>query len=94
MCQFAQFNLLDPAAVVMVGRVDAILCRNVLIYFDDDARKRALAIFYERLQPGGYLLLGHSESLLLSNSPFQLAHLSGELVYRKPPAASGRQGQP
>ena len=94
LCQFGHFNLFDASRVVMVGRVDAIFCRNVLIYFDDEARKKALAMFYERLQPGGYLLLGHSESLLLSNSPFQLAQLGGELAYRKPPSVSGRQGQP
>jgi chemotaxis protein methyltransferase CheR len=93
LCQFAQFNVLDASRVVMVGRVDVIFCRNVLIYFDDEARKQALATFYERLQPGGYLLLGHSESLLLSNSPFQLAQLRGEIMYQKPHPKS-RRGQP
>jgi chemotaxis protein methyltransferase CheR len=92
LCQFGQCNLLDASRVVMVGRVDAIFCRNVLIYFDEDARKRALAAFYERLSPGGFLLLGHSESLLLSESPFQLAQLGGEIMYRKPATRGGRGG--
>ena len=83
-CQFGHFNLLDASRAVIVGRVDAIFCRNVLIYFDEEARKTALDVFYERLQPGGYLMLGHSESLLQSGSPFELARLSGDLAYRKP----------
>ena len=79
----------------MVGRVDAIFCRNVLIYFDDEARKQALTMFYERLQPGGYLLLGHSESLLLSNSPFELVHLSRRPRVSKPHGCvTAGEGQP
>jgi chemotaxis protein methyltransferase CheR len=84
MCQFARFNLLDSAAAAMFGRVDVIFCRNVLIYFDDDARRRVISMFYERLHPGGYLLLGHSDSLLQFTTAFELAHLSGDLAFRKP----------
>jgi chemotaxis protein methyltransferase CheR len=68
----------------MFGRVDAIFCRNVLIYFDDEARRKVIDTFYERLNPGGYLLLGHSDSLLQVTTAFELAHLSGDLAYRKP----------
>ncbi len=64
MCQFGHLNLLDVPRSTVVGRVDVIFCRNVLIYFDDESRRRVIDMFYDRLLPGGYLLLGHSESLL------------------------------
>jgi chemotaxis protein methyltransferase CheR len=90
LCHFGLFNLLDVSRAAVVGRVDAIFCRNVLIYFDDDARRKAIAAFHERLHSGGYLMLGHSESLLLSGTAFQPQQLSGDLVYRKSPHASMR----
>ncbi len=89
LCQFGHLNLLDRDRASIVGRVDAIFCRNVLIYFDGDSRKRVIETFYERLQPGGYLMLGHSESLLSVSTAFELAHLSSDMVYRKPVEASG-----
>jgi chemotaxis protein methyltransferase CheR len=84
LCQFGQLNLLDRDRTSLLGRVDAIFCRNVLIYFDTESRKRVIETFYERLQPGGYLMLGHSESLLHLSTAFELAHLSSDMVYRKP----------
>lgn len=84
LCHFARFNLLDEGSAAMFGRVDAIFCRNVLIYFDEEARRRVISNFYERLNPGGYLMLGHSDSLLNVTTAFELAHLSGDLAYRKP----------
>ncbi|MBN1655113.1 MAG: protein-glutamate O-methyltransferase CheR [Deltaproteobacteria bacterium] len=87
MCHFGHFNLLDDARAVMVGRVEAIFCRNVLIYFDQTARKNVIQTFYQRLCPGGYLMLGHSESLLHDSTAFELAHLLSDLVYRKPLSA-------
>lgn len=84
MCHFGHFNLLDEARVAIVGKVDAIFCRNVLIYLDAEARRRLIGSFFERLHPGGYLMLGHSESLLHTSTAFELAHLSGDLAYRRP----------
>jgi len=86
-CNFGHFNLLDQDRVAMVGRVNAIFCRNVLIYFDQNSRKNVIQTFYERLYPGGFLMLGHSESLLSSSTAFEIAHLKGDLVYRKPRSA-------
>jgi chemotaxis protein methyltransferase CheR len=83
-CHFGHFNLLDEARVAMIGRVDAIFCRNVLIYFDQASRRRVIQSFYDRLEPLGYLMLGHSESLLNTSTAFELAHLRGDLAYRKP----------
>lgn len=89
MTSFSQQNLLNPAKGALVGRMDVVFCRNVLIYLDDPSRARLLELFHERLAPGGFLLLGHSESLLNVDSPFEHVHLGGELVYRKPRAPSG-----
>ncbi len=88
MCHFGQTNLLDDRSHVL-GRADAIFCRNVLIYFDARARKTAIEALYERLNPGGVLLLGHSESLLNVSTAFELLHLKEDLVYRKPLSARG-----
>src|SRR5262249_10641368 len=68
----------------VLGRADAIFCRNVLIYLDAHARRRVIDMFHERLYPGGALLLGHSESLLNVTTAFELLHLREDLAYRKP----------
>lgn len=82
-CSFGHFNLLDERQTLMMGYVDAIVCRNVLIYLDNHSREKIIHTFYERLHPGGYLLLGHSESLLYASTTFDFVHLRGDLAYRK-----------
>jgi chemotaxis protein methyltransferase CheR len=84
LCHFGQLNLMDGTHPLMLGQVDVIFCRNVLIYFDVKSRRRVIDGFYERLVPGGYLLLGHSESLLNLTTAFELVHLKEDLVYRRP----------
>jgi chemotaxis protein methyltransferase CheR len=81
---FVHMNLLDAAKVNLLGTMDVILCRNVIIYFDLATKKQVMATFHEKLQPGGYLLLGHSESLINVTADFELKHLSRDLVYRRP----------
>jgi chemotaxis protein methyltransferase CheR len=88
LCHFAQMNLLDEERTHLVGRCDVIFCRNVVLYFDANARRRVIEMFYERLAPGGVLLLGHAESLLNVSTAFELLHLKEDLVYRKPAAIS------
>ncbi|MBL8717512.1 MAG: protein-glutamate O-methyltransferase CheR [Myxococcales bacterium] len=83
-CQFGHLNLLDASRAVVVGRVDVVFCRNVLIYLGTHARRRVIDLFHERLYPGGLLLLGHSESLLNVSTAFELLHLREDLVYRRP----------
>jgi chemotaxis protein methyltransferase CheR len=73
-CHFGQLNLLDGLRMSIIGRVDVIFCRNVLIYFDARSRRRVIDTLYERLIPGGHLLLGHSESLLNVSTAFELVH--------------------
>lgn len=81
---FSYLNLLDPLKVKIVAPMDVIFCRNVLIYFDYEARKRVVNNFYDRLVEGGYLLLGHAESLMNVSTSFILKHLKNDMVYQKP----------
>jgi chemotaxis protein methyltransferase CheR len=94
MCHFGQMNLLDEDRSRVLGRADAIFCRNVLIYFDARARKAAIEVLYDRLNPGGVLLLGHSESLLNVSTAFELLHLRDDLVYRRPVSPRGSNQDP
>lgn len=61
---FFRINLLDEHAVATQGPVDAIFCRNVLIYFDKPTQKRVVEAFAKALRPRGYLFLGHAESIM------------------------------
>ncbi|MCC6131282.1 MAG: protein-glutamate O-methyltransferase CheR [Acidobacteria bacterium] len=73
------FNLESRSGTLM----DVIICRNVLIYLDEEARFQALELFSERLKPGGYLLLGPSDALAASATPLKLVRLSHDVAYRK-----------
>jgi chemotaxis protein methyltransferase CheR len=92
MVSFGQLNLLDDEMLQLVSQADAIFCRNVLIYFDKPARLRVLRTFYDKLSPQGFLLLGHSESLVHLSTEFELVHLKNDLVYRRPAAAGDATG--
>ena len=81
---FIHLNLMDRDKIALLGTMDVILCRNVIIYFDLETKKQVIETFYEKLRPGGYLLLGHSESLINVSSAFELKHLKNDLVYRRP----------
>jgi len=81
---FSYLNLLDPVKTRFMGKMDVIFCRNVLIYFDIESRRRVIENFYDRLVDGGYLLLGHAESLINISTAFKLKHLKNDMVYQKP----------
>jgi chemotaxis protein methyltransferase CheR len=83
---FRAGNLLDAASYEGLPPLDALFCRNVLIYFSDAAVQRAVALFHERLAPGGYLFLGHAESLARVTSAFRPIRFQGAIVYQKPEA--------
>ena len=83
MVTFAQMNL---ASAVYVGRMDMIFCMNVLIYFSEERRRSLVQRFYDTLEPGGYLLLGHSESISKMPVRFQAIVLNDCILYRKPTA--------
>ena len=81
---FIHLNLLDRTKIALLGAMDVILCRNVIIYFDSDTKREVIQTFYEKVRPGGHLLLGHSESLINLSNQFELRHLRSDLVYRRP----------
>ena len=81
---FGHLNLMDEAAMALMNNVDVIFCRNVIIYFSNEARAKLLEMFYKKLRPGGYLLLGHSESLINASTKFELVPLRHDIVYRRP----------
>jgi len=76
-------NLHDCEAMQSMRGFDFIFCRNVLIYFDDLSRKAAVDHFYSALNPGGYIFLGHSESVGRVTTAFKLKRLENHLVYMK-----------
>jgi chemotaxis protein methyltransferase CheR len=76
-------NFMDSQRVQLMKGFDIIFCRNVLIYFDDAARKQFVAQLYDNLNPGGYLFIGHSESLHKITRAFKLVHFPGALGYKK-----------
>lgn len=80
---FGRLNLYDEARVSLLGHLDVVFCRNVIIYFDDQSKKVVVRNFYNRLVDGGYLLLGHSESLISLSTQFKLRHLKNDMVYQK-----------
>jgi len=75
---FKQLNLLHDWPIK--GPLDAIFCRNVVIYFDNPTKQRLFARYAQLLAPGGYLFLGHSESLHGMSDAFDLV---GRTIYRK-----------
>jgi chemotaxis protein methyltransferase CheR len=63
---------------------DIIFCRNVLIYFDESSRKKVVEMFYDSLVPGGYIMLGYSESMLRITRAFEMLRMGSDITYRKP----------
>jgi len=84
MVKFAHLNLFDHQKMRLLREIDFIFCRNVLIYFDDLSRKSVMANFYDSLNPGGYIYLGHAESVSRINSAFQIKRVGDYIVHQKP----------
>jgi chemotaxis protein methyltransferase CheR len=74
-------NLISLDELPDVARVDVIFCRNVFIYFSPEAIKQVVAAFARRMQPGGYLFIGASESLLKLTTKFELQDIAGAFTY-------------
>jgi chemotaxis protein methyltransferase CheR len=83
-----QGNLLEPGSFEGAVPLDVLFCRNVLIYFSDATILRAVRLFREVLAPGGYLFLGHAESLSRITDAFTPIRFQGAMVYQKPEAVS------
>lgn len=80
---FQQMNLNDRMALKRVTRSHIVFCRNVIIYFDQDMKQRVISSFYDNLLPGGYLMLGHSETLHKVSKTFKPVYHPGTIAYKK-----------
>lgn len=81
-------NLLAPSSTFLdIGQFHVVFCRNVTIYFAPTAIARTIELMARLLQPGGYLFLGHSETLRGAPGPFELVHQDDEhaFYYRRRP---------
>ncbi len=81
--KFKFLNLLDVESCHKLGRMDIVYCRNVLIYFGEDMKKRVATLFYDMLKPGGYLFLGYSEYLHPVSKTLKPIIMPGTIVYQK-----------
>ncbi len=84
---FARVNLADSLSTRQFRNFDVVFCRNLLIYFDDASRRDAAQTIYEALRPGGFVCLGHSESMSRISSLFELRKFTEAIVYQKPLSA-------
>jgi chemotaxis protein methyltransferase CheR len=87
--EFKAFNIQDQ--FTQIGSFDVIFCRNILIYFTDDAKRKILAQLYQTLAPNGYLLLGSAENMYNLNDEFTTERYGATTIYRKRAAASTNQ---
>jgi chemotaxis protein methyltransferase CheR len=81
--KFTQANLVDAAAMATQGQFDIVFCRNVLIYFDDASRLAGSHNLFEALAPGGFICLGHSESMARISDRFDLRRFEDAIVYQR-----------
>lgn len=77
--KYRELNLMGDWPIA--GRFDVIFCRNVMIYFDEPTKERLQARLIERLLPGGYLYIGHSERLI--GPAATQCRAIGQTIYRK-----------
>ncbi|SDN60665.1 chemotaxis protein methyltransferase CheR [Desulfonauticus submarinus] len=80
---FVQLNLNDRFQIKRIPKSQVVFCRNVIIYFSDEVKKNVISSFYDNLVTGGYLFLGHSESLHNISRSFKPIHHPGSIVYKK-----------
>jgi chemotaxis protein methyltransferase CheR len=79
---FLEGNLLDLKSVLPERDIDVVFCRNVLIYFGDETTKRVLDNLSRLMVPGGWLFLGHSESLSRISTPYLPLRFPGAIIYK------------
>ncbi|HVA37744.1 MAG TPA: protein-glutamate O-methyltransferase CheR [Candidatus Dormibacteraeota bacterium] len=91
--RFFRLNLMDEQAMAIVPEMDAIFCRNVLIYFDRPTQKRVVESFAKRLSPRGFLFLGHAESLFHVTDLYEPMLLPDTIVYRRKPSPEPREAR-
>jgi len=82
--RFSRANIVETGDTRLHGQFDIIFCRNVLIYFDDASRRLAAENLYENLAPGGFICLGHTESMSRITSLFEVRRFTDAIVYQRP----------
>jgi len=82
--RFGTANLLGSLQDRAYRDFHVVFCRNLLIYFDDLSRREAGSAIYAAMAPGGFVCLGHSESMSRISSLFELRKFPEAIVYRKP----------
>jgi len=80
---FQVVNIFEKNQMRKLGKFDVIFSRNMLIYFDDASRKEVAMTFYDMLNPGGYVLLGHAEYMSRIVSVFDAKKIDNTLIYQK-----------
>lgn len=81
--KYRKVNLVDSIETRMIRGMDIIFCRNVLIYFDDASKKKAVTHLYDSLNKGGYLFVGFSETLHNITRLFRPVSIERSVVYQK-----------
>jgi chemotaxis protein methyltransferase CheR len=93
--QFQEGNLAgDDPELWQPAAYDVIFCRNVLMYFSPEQMRAAIARIAEALAPGGYLFLGHAETLRGISDEFHLCHTHDTFYYRRKAHAVPARRQP
>ncbi len=92
--RFDRVNLHDDSKMTFLKGMDIIFCCNVLIYFDLASKRKVMQHFHSNLLPGGYLFMGHAESLYQVDDRFRLVHFPGAIGYWKPPVGYTGGGKP
>jgi chemotaxis protein methyltransferase CheR len=83
--ELAFHNLIkEPYPLALLSNWDVVFCRNVTIYFRLESTRRVVNNFFESLNPGGYLFIGHSETLTSISDRFEPVEIGGVFLYRKP----------
>jgi len=81
---FTHVNLSDPAQTDSYRDIDVVFCRNLLIYFDNASRRLVGDVFFDALNPGGFIFLGHSESMSRISSLYKVKKFPKAIAYQKP----------
>jgi chemotaxis protein methyltransferase CheR len=81
--KFQKFNLMEFDSLPINRLFDILFCRYVLIYFDKDSKQKVINSFYRKMAPGGYLILGNSESLFSISNSFKMLHYPSAIIYNR-----------
>ena len=82
--EFSHVNLAEATDTRKFRDIDIIFCRNLLIYFDDLSRRVAAEALFDTMSPGGFICLGHSESMSRMSSLYTVRRFPDAMVYQKP----------